>query len=128
MFILRTDRRFDIRVTYLLFPFFIVVVPQRIKLLKTVIALWYNKKNVFFLAKRGISIQIYMKRILKNGNVEILYFFILFHFSVALIILKYRSFFFFFFFLTREITETVDNRIRHGSIKSFFSHFWFFIS
>lgn len=34
----------------------------------------------------------------------------------------------FFFILTREITETVSNRIRYGPIKSFFSHFWFFIS
>lgn len=88
-----------------------------------------NKKCILFLIKRGIFIQIYMKKILKNENfifLKILYFFILFHFSVAPIILKYRPFF--FFILTREITETVSNRIRYGPIKSFFSHFWFFIS
>ena len=81
------------------------------------------KKCILFLIKRGIFIQIYMKKILDNGNfifLKILYFFILFHFSIVPIILKYR---FFFFILIREITQTVSNRIRYGPIKSFFSHF-----
>lgn len=80
------------------------------------------KKCILFLIKRGIFIQIYMKKILENGNfifLKILYFFILFHFSIVPIILKYR----FFFILIREITQTVSNRIRYGPIKSFFSHF-----
>lgn len=82
-----------------------------------------NKKCILFLIKRGIFIQIYMKKILKNENFiflhSISFFYCTYYSEVSTV---------FFFILTREITETVSNRIRYGPIKSFFSHFWFFIS
>lgn len=128
MFILRADRRFDIHVTYLLFPFFIVVVPQRIKLLKTVIALWYNKKMYSFWLREGFLYKYPWKESWRMGMLKFYISSFYFIFLLHLLFWNIDRFFFFFFILTREITETVDNRIRHGSIKSFFSHFWFFIS